>query len=46
MKTTGITTLDHAPQVVAEWLNLLQDDLGWLDRGRALLLLRETLHAV
>lgn len=46
MKTTGITTLDHAPQVVAEWLNLLQDDLGWPDRRRACLLLRETLHAV
>ena len=46
MKTTGITTLDHAPQVVAEWLNLLQEDLGWLDRGRVYLLLRETLHAV
>jgi uncharacterized protein (DUF2267 family) len=46
MKTTGITTLDHAPQVVAEWLNLLQTDLGWPDRGRAYLLLRETLHAV
>ena len=46
MKTTGITTIDHAPQVVAEWLNLLQEDLGWPDRGRAYLLLRETLHAV
>lgn len=46
MKTTGITTLDHAPQVVAEWLNLLQTDLGWPDRGRAYLLLRETLHAI
>lgn len=46
MKTTGITTLDHAPQVVAEWLNLLQEDLGWSDRSRAYHLLRETLHAV
>jgi uncharacterized protein (DUF2267 family) len=46
MKTTGLTTIDHAPQVVAEWLNLLQKDLGWSDRGRAYLLLRETLHAV
>ncbi|MCU0904136.1 MAG: DUF2267 domain-containing protein [Tabrizicola sp.] len=46
MKTTGLTTIDHAPQVVAEWLNLLQEDLGWQDRGRAYLLLRETLHAV
>ncbi|WP_431301090.1 DUF2267 domain-containing protein [Tabrizicola sp. BL-A-41-H6] len=46
MKTTGIIAIDHAPQVVAEWLNLLQDDLGWSDRGRAYLLLRETLHAI
>lgn len=45
MKTTGITTIDHAPQVVAEWLNLLCDDLGWGDRHRAYLLLREVLHA-
>ncbi len=46
MRTTGIKTIDHAPQIVAEWLNLLQEDLGWPDRGRAYLLLRETLHAV
>ena len=46
MKATGITAIDHAPQVVAEWLNLLQEDLGWPDRGRAYLLLRETLHAI
>lgn len=46
MKTTGITALDHAPQVVAEWLNLLQAELGWTDRGRAYMLLRETLHAL
>lgn len=46
MKTTGITALDHAPQVVAEWLNLLQTELGWPDRGRAYMLLRETLHAL
>jgi uncharacterized protein (DUF2267 family) len=46
MKITGITTIDHAPQVVAEWLNLLEGDLGWTDHGRSYLLLRETLHAV
>ncbi len=46
MKTTGIATIDHAPQVVAEWLNLLQANLGWEDRGRAYMLLRQTLHAV
>jgi uncharacterized protein (DUF2267 family) len=45
MKTTGISTLDHAPQVFAEWLNDLCDDLGW-EKQRAYLLLCETLHAV
>ena len=46
MKITGLTTIDHAPQVLAEWLNLLQDDLGWQDRNRAYHLLRATLHAI
>lgn len=46
MKITGIASLDHAPQVVAEWLNLLADDLDWPDRGRTYLLFRTTLHAV
>ena len=46
MTTTGIPTLDHAPQVYAEWLNELCDDLGWAEKGRANLLLREALHAV
>ncbi len=43
---TSITTADHAPQVVAEWLDLLQDDLSWTDRGKAYLLLCETLQAL
>ena len=46
MKITGISTLDHAPQVVAEWINELGDDLDWSDKGRCYLLLREPLHAV
>ena len=46
MATTGISTLDHAPQVVAEWLNELCDDLGWQEKPRAYLLLHETLHAI
>lgn len=45
MATTGISTLDHAPQVFAEWLNELCDDLGW-QKPRAYLLMCETLHAV
>lgn len=46
MATTGIKTLDHAPQIFAEWLNQLCDDLRWLDKSRAYLLLHETLHTV
>ena len=45
MTTTGIGTLDHAPQVFAEWLNELCDDLGW-EKPRAYMLLHETLHVV
>ena len=46
MKITGQTTLDHAPQVIAEWLNELREDLGWVDKGRTYLLLRTALHAI
>jgi uncharacterized protein (DUF2267 family) len=46
MAPTGITTLDHAPQVAAEWLNDLGAALGWAERGRVWMLLRETLHAL
>lgn len=47
MASTGHTPVDEAPQVLAEWLNLLCDDLGWqAERGRAYLLLTETLHAL
>lgn len=45
MSTTGITTLDHAPQVFAEWLNELCDDLG-IVKPRAYMLMHETLHAL
>ena len=46
MKITGHTAVDEAPQVVAEWMNLLCDDLEWGEKGRAYLLLSETLHAI
>jgi uncharacterized protein (DUF2267 family) len=45
MATIGIASLDHAPQVFAEWLNELCDDLGF-PKPRAYMLLRETLHAI
>ena len=46
MKPTGIPTLDHAPQVFAEWLNELREDLEWPDKARAYLLLHATLHTI
>jgi uncharacterized protein (DUF2267 family) len=46
MKQTGLDSIDHAPQVVAEWLNLLEGELGWKDRSRSYRLLRETLHGL
>ncbi|MCZ8153347.1 MAG: DUF2267 domain-containing protein [Rhodobacteraceae bacterium] len=46
MKQTGLDSIDHAPQVMAEWLNLLEADLGWHDRSRSYRLLRETLHGL
>lgn len=46
MKQTGLVALDHSPQIVAEWLNLLEEDLGWHDRSRSYRLLRETLHGI
>lgn len=46
MEMTGISSLDHAPQVFTEWLNELCKELGWTEKKRAYLLLHETLHAV
>lgn len=47
MTTTGITALDHGPQVVAEWLNEICRDLEWAGRKpRAYMLLRATLHTL
>ncbi|MBU2960782.1 DUF2267 domain-containing protein [Citreicella sp. C3M06] len=45
MSTTGIATLDHAPQIFAEWLNELCDNLGF-PKPRAYMLLHETLHDI
>lgn len=46
MSQTGISSIDHAPQVVAEWLNEICESLDWEEKARAHLLLRSTLHAL
>jgi len=48
MAHTGHPAVDEAPQVVADWLDRLCNDLEWpaQEQGRAYLLLTETLHSV
>lgn len=46
MAHTGHPGIDEAPQVVAEWVNLLCEDLEWDEKRRGYLLLHETLHAI
>jgi uncharacterized protein (DUF2267 family) len=46
MAPTGIKTIDHSPEVVAQWLNELAGMLDWAETGRTYLLLHTTLHAV
>lgn len=46
MSKTGISAVDHAPQVVAEWLNQINAELGWEEHARSYLLMRATLHAL
>lgn len=45
MAVTGIPTFDHAPQVVADWLNESCEDLGWKKSGADFLLCK-TLRVV
>jgi uncharacterized protein (DUF2267 family) len=46
MTNTGIHSIDHAPQAVAEWLDQICDRLDWTDNRRAYLLLRTVLHGL
>jgi len=46
MAPTGISTLDSAPEVFAQWLNELREDLEWTSTPRTYLLLHTTLHAI
>ncbi len=48
MSVTGHGALDHAPEVVASWLNEICEDLEWghTQKGRAYLLLRTVLHTI
>lgn len=46
MTKNPLSTVEDSPQVVMAWLDTLCLSLGWTDRGRAYMLLRETLHAL
>lgn len=44
MSNTSITAFTHAAQQAQQWVNELNDDLNWEDKGRAYRLLRSVLH--
>lgn len=44
MSNTGITAFTRAAQQAQQWVNELNDDLNWEDKGRAYHLLRSVLH--
>jgi len=46
MTSHALSSVNHSPQVVAEWVNLTSEILAWDDQARAYMLLREVLHAV
>jgi uncharacterized protein (DUF2267 family) len=44
MSNTSITAFTHGAQQAQQWVNELDDDLNWADKGRAYRLLRSVLH--
>jgi len=46
MSGTGLEALDHSVQIAREWVNDLDDILGWNDRHRSWRLLRAVLQTL
>lgn len=46
MSNTSITAFTHGAQQAQQWVNELDDDLNWDDKGRAYRLLRSVLHTL
>ncbi len=46
MSTSGFESIDHTVQLTHEWINELDDYLGWDNRPRAYRLLRSVLQAL
>ncbi len=46
MSNAGLETLDHSVQIAHEWINELDDELGWNDRHRSYRLLRAVLQVL
>lgn len=46
MSNTSIAAFTHEAQQAQQWVNELDDDLNWDDKGRAYRLLRSVLHTL
>ena len=46
MSNTSITTFTHGAEQAQQWVNELDDDLNWGDKGRSYRLLRAVLHTM
>ncbi|MGE0230407.1 MAG: DUF2267 domain-containing protein [Flavobacteriaceae bacterium] len=46
MNPTGFSTIDHSPEVVAKWLDEIEQQLHWKDAQKNYHLLRATLHTL
>jgi uncharacterized protein (DUF2267 family) len=46
MSATGLEVLDHTVQLTHEWINDLDNQLGWNDKKRSYRLLKAVLHAL
>ncbi|HET7679776.1 MAG TPA: DUF2267 domain-containing protein [Xanthobacteraceae bacterium] len=46
MRTDGLESIDHTVQLTHNWINELDERLGWNDRAQSYRLLRNVLHAL
>jgi uncharacterized protein (DUF2267 family) len=46
MSSVGLETLDHTVHLTHEWINELDDSLGWNNKARSYRLLKAVLHAL
>src|SRR5690242_11277502 len=46
MSTVGLEGLNHTVQLTHEWINELDDRIGWNDKARSYRLLKAVFHAL